>query len=226
MMANDSGNVEFKHFNQLAERFGIHFNENLRHDVINNQFEQGALPISNDHPIFKTAKKVFIKQLCTMEARGPAYSVYTENGEVLMAVSRIGKGAVFAVGDPWLYNEYTDGRKLPMEYENYKAAEDLAKWLIKPNLTGTAAISFLPKKITVDLSGKGNFKSIQEAINSLPDSSATPTTVFIKGGTYHEKIFITKYNIILEGEDRDKTIITQDIARDEWRCDHRDDWAG
>jgi TolB-like protein/Tfp pilus assembly protein PilF len=36
MMANDSGNVEFTNFNKLAERFGIHWNENMRHDVIDN----------------------------------------------------------------------------------------------------------------------------------------------------------------------------------------------
>ena len=59
----------------------------------------------------------------------------------------------------------------------------------------------------------------------MPDSSAVTKTIFIKNGTYKEKIFITKHNIILEGEDRDKTIITQDIARDEWRCDHPDDWG-
>jgi unsaturated rhamnogalacturonyl hydrolase len=34
------------------------------------------------------------------------------------------------VGDPWLYNEYLDGRKLPAEYPNYKAAEDIVKWLL------------------------------------------------------------------------------------------------
>jgi len=45
--------------------------------------------------------------------------------------SKYGKGIVFAVGDPWMYNEYVDGRKLPMEYENYQAAVDLVKWLIK-----------------------------------------------------------------------------------------------
>ncbi len=83
----------------------------------------------------------------------------------------------------------------------------------------------VPLKIIVDASGKGNFRSIQEAINSLPDSSVTFRTIFIKNGTYAEKIFITRHNIILEGEDRDKTIITQDIARDEWRCDHPDDWG-
>ena len=48
-----------------------------------------------------------------------------------MAVSKYGKGTVFAVGDPWLYNEYTDGRKLPPEYDTFKAAQDLALWLIK-----------------------------------------------------------------------------------------------
>jgi unsaturated rhamnogalacturonyl hydrolase len=131
MMANDSNNVEFKHYNQLAERFGIHWNENMRHDVIDNQFEQGALPIANNHPIFKTAKKVYIKQLCTQNIKKPAYSVYTEKGEVLMSVAKVGKGTVFAVGDPWFYNEYLDGRKLPSEFENFNAANDLVKWLIR-----------------------------------------------------------------------------------------------
>ena len=80
-------------------------------------------------------------------------------------------------------------------------------------------------KLIVDAGGKENFKTIQEAINSLPDSALLPTTIFIKKGEYKEKIFITKHNILFEGEDRDKTIITQDIARDEWRCDHPDDWG-
>src|SRR5215210_6796850 len=95
--------------------------------------------------------------------------------------------------------------------------------LIVQLLFNPAAIA--QKKITVDSDGKADFKSIQEAINSLPDSSTTVNTIFIKKGTYHEKVFITKHNIIFEGEDRDKTIITQDIARDEWRCSHADDWG-
>jgi pectinesterase len=81
------------------------------------------------------------------------------------------------------------------------------------------------KKIVVDINGKGDFSSLQAAINSLPDSAGTPRIIHIKPGVYHEKIFITKHNIILEGENRDSTVITQDIARDEWRCDHKDDWG-
>jgi pectinesterase len=81
------------------------------------------------------------------------------------------------------------------------------------------------QKIIVDKSGKGNYKTIQGAVSSLSDSSAVPRIIFIKKGIYKEKIYIEKANIILEGEDREKTIITAAIARDEWRCGHTDDWG-
>jgi len=81
------------------------------------------------------------------------------------------------------------------------------------------------KKIIVDAAGKGDYKTIQGAINSLPDSSAAPRIIFIKKGTYAEKIYIEKPNIIFEGEDREGTIIIASIARDEWRCGHTDDWG-
>lgn len=81
------------------------------------------------------------------------------------------------------------------------------------------------KKIIVDKRGKGDFTSIQAAINALPDSASYMRTIFIRKGTYREKIFIAKHMIQLEGESRDSTIITCDIARDEWRCDHKDDWG-
>jgi pectinesterase len=80
-------------------------------------------------------------------------------------------------------------------------------------------------RIVVDQSGKGDFRSIQAALNSLKDSSATPRFIFIRKGTYNEKVYIEKHNIVLQGEDRTKTIITQSIARDAWRCGHMDDWG-
>ncbi|MGL6266867.1 MAG: pectinesterase family protein, partial [Chitinophagaceae bacterium] len=80
-------------------------------------------------------------------------------------------------------------------------------------------------KIIVDQNGHGDFKSIQGAINSLPDSASSPRTILIRNGLYAEKIYIEKSNIILEGEDREKTIIIASISRDEWRCGHTDDWG-
>ena len=73
--------------------------------------------------------------------------------------------------------------------------------------------------------GKGDFISIQAAINSLSDSAAEPRIIFIMNGIYREKIFIEKHNILLEGESKEKTVITNSIARDEFRCDHKDDWG-
>jgi unsaturated rhamnogalacturonyl hydrolase len=49
----------------------------------------------------------------------------------VMAVAKVGKGTVYAVVDPWLYDEYTDGRKIGMEYENNAAAKELIRWLIQ-----------------------------------------------------------------------------------------------
>src|ERR1700744_4656965 len=84
-----------------------------------------------------------------------------------------------------------------------------------------------PKRIVVDPTGKGDFKTITEALKSLPDSSATDRIVFIKKGTYHEKVFVTQNHLILQGEDEKATIITQAIARDIFHCEtnSNDDWG-
>lgn len=81
------------------------------------------------------------------------------------------------------------------------------------------------QKIVVDLGGKGNFTSIQAAINSLPDSSAVDRMILIRNGIYNEKVSITKNHIILQGEDPQKTIITQSIAREIWLCSNPSDWG-
>ncbi|PWT93763.1 MAG: glucuronyl hydrolase [Blastocatellia bacterium] len=131
LMGNDFGNAEFDHFNTLAKEFGIEFNKDSRNKVPGNDYSMGRLVVKPPHPIFETARNLYLKEISTLKLSGPAKPVFEDSGDVIMAVSKLGKGTVFAVGDPWLYNEYTDGRKLPPEYDNYKAAVDLAQWLIK-----------------------------------------------------------------------------------------------
>jgi unsaturated rhamnogalacturonyl hydrolase len=131
LMSNDSANAEFEHFNQLAGTFGIQFNYDDYHKVIGNRYQMGAFILPDRDSIFPAACKVYIKELSTLSVKPPAYAVYTDSGHVIMAVSRVGKGTVFAVGDPWFYNEYTDGRKLPPDFENYDAALCLAIWLLR-----------------------------------------------------------------------------------------------
>jgi unsaturated rhamnogalacturonyl hydrolase len=128
---NDSINTEFEHFNLLPEKFGIHFNQNARNMVKNDYFPTGAFNLDASNPIFKSPKKVYLKEISTLKLTPPATPILTEGGDNIIAISKVGKGVVFAVGDPWIYNEYADGRKLPLEYENFKAAKDLAQWLLK-----------------------------------------------------------------------------------------------
>ncbi|HYM94774.1 MAG TPA: glycoside hydrolase family 88 protein, partial [Chitinophagaceae bacterium] len=54
LLSNDAGNAEFLHFNKLAEKFGIHFNEDSKNHVEGNKFKQGAISIPNGNSIFQT----------------------------------------------------------------------------------------------------------------------------------------------------------------------------
>ncbi|GHE29676.1 hypothetical protein GCM10017764_10810 [Sphingobacterium griseoflavum] len=131
LFSNDVGNCEISKFNILPQQFGITFNEDSRNKVKGDQFEMGAIEIPAGTGIFDRTKKIYIKEISTMQVKQPAKAVVQDNGDNIIVSAKYGKGTVFAIGDPWLYNEYTDGRKLPAEYQNFEAAHELVSWLIK-----------------------------------------------------------------------------------------------
>jgi unsaturated rhamnogalacturonyl hydrolase len=55
----------------------------------------------------------------------------TAEGKNIGAVAKFGKGTVFALGDPWCYNEYIDGKKLTADFTNFQGTEEWVKWLLK-----------------------------------------------------------------------------------------------
>ena len=130
LFANDKGNCEFDHLNKLAENFGIRFNGDSRNRVVGKDFDTGKFDKFPDHPIFAGVKQIYLKEISTLKLNGMAKAVLTQGGDVIMASSNFGKGFVFAVGDPWIYNEYIDNNKLPVPFENYKAARNLFYWLL------------------------------------------------------------------------------------------------
>jgi unsaturated rhamnogalacturonyl hydrolase len=72
-----------------------------------------------------------MKDTCTISVKNPATSLLQDKGDIMMATAKYGKGTVLAVVDPWLYNEYTDGRKLSQQYDNFAAGKELVEWLLK-----------------------------------------------------------------------------------------------
>ena len=69
----------------------------------------------------------------------------------------------------------------------------------------------IAKQIVVDKNGKGDYVTVQEAINSVRAfDPAGATVITVKNGIYHEKIVIPDYicNVKLVGQSADSTIIT------------------
>ena len=130
LMGNDGQNAELDKFNMLSETFGIKFNKDRKFEVLNNDYKMGGIDIASGNEIFRTTKRVFVKEVSTLSLSKQAKAVVSSNGDTIMAIAKHGKGTVFVIGDPWLYNEYVDGRRLPSDLENHKAATDLSRWLI------------------------------------------------------------------------------------------------
>ena len=130
LFANDTANCEIRHFNELARNFGVQFTDQSLNMVQGRQFEQGKVDLRSGKSVFKTASAAYIKELAVLALQAPAQPLVTNNGKVIMATAKLGKGRVLALGDPWLYNEYVDGRKIPAVYQNFQAAKDLATWLL------------------------------------------------------------------------------------------------
>ena len=130
ILANDPANTDLEHFNLIADRFGIHFNSVLRKHVIGDAHEMGKLIVPGGGPIFHHPHTLFMKDVCNISVRSPAVSAFQDDEGILMATAKYGKGTVFATVDPWLYNEYTDGRKLAEPYDNFAAGKELMRWIL------------------------------------------------------------------------------------------------
>ncbi|MEI7829449.1 MAG: DUF4350 domain-containing protein [Prolixibacteraceae bacterium] len=131
LMANDAPNCEFTHLNQLAGEFGIYFNHVSLHPVLLRKWDMGAFTSLPDHPIFKGVSKIYMKEISSFTLKSPAKPILTEKGNIFMTESKVGKGLVIALGDPWIYNEYIDHKMLPEDFENLKAAENYTDYILK-----------------------------------------------------------------------------------------------
>jgi unsaturated rhamnogalacturonyl hydrolase len=137
MMENDSEHADQTHLDILSDRFGIHYNPVTRNRELNDSYANTMVKIpAGAGGIFRQAHPAVMKETCTITVSKPARVVLTDKGDatdegdVLMAVSQVGKGIVYANVDPWIYNEYTDGRKAPLGEDNFAGGQDLTRWIV------------------------------------------------------------------------------------------------
>ncbi|MEO8562154.1 MAG: DUF4350 domain-containing protein [bacterium] len=102
LLGNDKGHAEFSHFNKLASRFGIQFLE----ETYPRMTGKAILVATGPHPIFAGGLQAYIVEVAPLKLTAPAEAVLTDKGTDIMALAHVGRGLVFALGDPWLYDEY------------------------------------------------------------------------------------------------------------------------
>ena len=91
-MANDSANVELKHFNTLAEKFGIHFNDDLRNHVKDDKhFEDGAFIVGPYNPVLTTAQKNIYE----------GYLLANRNSTCILRLLQDGDAVIIAISPLW-----------------------------------------------------------------------------------------------------------------------------
>ena len=85
----------------------------------------------------------------------------------------------------------------------------LSLLLLGTYITGYAQVAQSPYQTIVSADGSGNFRTIQAAINAVPDGRTEPWMILLKNGSYNEQVVIpeSKPYIHLIGQDREKTII-------------------
>ena len=121
LLGNDKGNAEFEHFNQLAKRFGIEFLEEKYPNVKG----KGILTARGTRTIFDDGLTVYLVEIAPLKLASEVHVLLEDHGTPVMALADAGKGHVFALGDPWVYNEYI-GRN-----DNRKVAENLFRLLLQ-----------------------------------------------------------------------------------------------
>jgi unsaturated rhamnogalacturonyl hydrolase len=137
LFENDPPNADIAHLNLLADQFGIHFDDVLHHHILGERVEDGRIPVSADGKLFHHGHTLYMKDTCAISLREPAVALLRDRGDIVMATTKFGRGTVFAVVDPWLYNEYTDGRKNPLiynQFDNFAAGKELVQWLLQQRL--------------------------------------------------------------------------------------------
>ncbi|HEX2100135.1 MAG TPA: pectinesterase family protein, partial [Candidatus Synoicihabitans sp.] len=90
--------------------------------------------------------------------------------------------------------------------EAFAGISDSTTWRFATKSSGPAAGA---TRLIVASDGSGDFDTIQGALDFVPAANTTPTTIFIKSGTYFEIVgFQQKHNLTILGEDAATTVLT------------------
>lgn len=138
---------------------------------------------------------------CLDGVNGPARSAVEPMMKDLISRARASLAMVVAIAPPQKEEEMIE-KPLNGDFPSWVSSRD------------RKLLESLPKDIkansVVAKDGSGNYKTVQEAVNAAPNNAQSRYVIYVKAGTYKEKVDIgkNKKNLMLVGDGMDRTIIT------------------
>jgi pectinesterase len=175
-------------------------------------FEKTKITNLEEKRVVNDAGKIIEKKMIVTQNASPIWARFMEldtNEPFFCDRDGIKKKSLDEIGAERRngYAWYTDGPK--------EVLKKYAGWAVKNGVKVSAIETSTKKKdnfFTVAQDGSGDFTKIQDAVNASPSFPYEKITIFIKNGTYIEKVRVPEWNTHLAfvGESKEKTIIAFD----------------
>jgi len=175
-------------------------------------FEKTKITNLEEKRVVNDAGKIIEKKMIVTQNASPIWARFMEldtNEPFFCDRDGIKKKSLDEIGAERRngYAWYTDEPK--------EVLKKYAGWAVKNGVKVSAIETSTKKKdnfFTVAQDGSGDFTKIQDAVNASPSFPYEKITIFIKNGTYVEKIRVPEWNTHLTfvGESKEKTIIAFD----------------
>jgi pectinesterase len=103
------------------------------------------------------------------------------------------------------YYVMIDAEVLKAAGSEFRGIHDKQSWRFQTKVKGPRADA---EKVTVSADGKGDFNTVQGAIDFVPDHSTRRVTIVVRKGVYQEIVYFrNKDNVTFLGEDREQTVV-------------------
>jgi len=175
-------------------------------------FEKTKITNLEEKRVVNDAGKIIEKKMIVTQNAAPIWARFMEldtNEPFFCDRDGIKKKSLDEIGAERRngYAWYTDEPK--------EVLKKYAGWAVKNGVKVSAIETSTKKKdnfFTVAQDGSGDFTKIQDAVNASPSFPYEKITIFIKNGTYVEKVRVPEWNTHLAfvGESKEKTIIAFD----------------
>ncbi|KAF1814031.1 pectin lyase-like protein [Eremomyces bilateralis CBS 781.70] len=104
-----------------------------------------------------------------------------------------------------VYKVTVDPEVLKASKGTFDGFSDRSPWIFSTKLFPPSLES---KRLTVSNDGRGDFNTVQGAVDFVPENYAQRVNIYVKDGNYEELIFIqNKRNLVIRGQSREKTIV-------------------